>query len=69
MELSELKDDIIIITTNSSSEDVPLIGEEVASLYRELSNIQPVLYNKLYFTILENNKWYEEHYTTSRYER
>ena len=70
MELSELKDDIIIITTNSSSEDVPLMGEEVANLRRELSTTQQtVLYNKFYFAILENNKRYEEHNTTSRYER
>ena len=36
MELSELKDDIIIVTNTSSSEDVPLIGEEVANICREL---------------------------------
>ena len=52
MELSELKDDIIIITTNSSSEDVPLIGEEVANLWRELSTAaHSFIQFKLYFTI------------------
>lgn len=30
MELSQLMDDPEVITTNSSSESVPLIGEEVA---------------------------------------
>ena len=44
MELSELKDDIVIITTNSSSEDVPLIGEEVANLRRELSTTTNSVY-------------------------
>ena len=49
MELTELMDDPEVITTNSSSESVPLIGEEVPTVRPLVPTILLRIFNEKYF--------------------